>query len=216
VGTYKSIKSKVLGMDVLVVLGTTAAYTYALLSIITAATTNTPSMGEHFLETSAVLICFVLLGKYMQASATARTSVALEKLNKLTPSTATLVTRKKNLSPNHVWWGLEDTFLSSQVGGELDIDTKLLHEGDIIKVIRGSAIPCDGALVSDSSLLVNEAAITGESVPVLKLLNVNCIAGTIVTEGFGYIRVESIGADTAVSKIVEVRTLIDALANTKR
>jgi Cu+-exporting ATPase len=74
----------------------------------------------------------------------------------------------------------------------------------MIKLVRGAAVPCDGTLLSSSDVLIDESMITGESLPVLKTLQSNCIAGTIVTEGMGYVKVDSVGQDTAVSQIVEL------------
>jgi hypothetical protein len=99
---FKSFRSGVLGMDVLVALGTTAAYSYAIISVIYGLLEHEPNMGTHFLETSSVLISFVLLGKYMQASATSRTSHALEKLAKLTPSTAIAISRRTTATQKQV------------------------------------------------------------------------------------------------------------------
>lgn len=71
-GTWASLKTRMYGMDVLICLGTTASYMYAVLMVILAASTGKKNMGSHFFETSAVLISFVLLGKYLQAVATRR------------------------------------------------------------------------------------------------------------------------------------------------
>ena len=143
----------------------------------------------------------------MQAYATARTSNALDKLAKLTPSTAILVTAKLTEKFPKQWWFDEArSFATTPLADlvESSASVPLVHVGDTIKLIRGAAVPCDGTLLSSGDVLIDEAMITGESLPVLKTQGSSVIAGTIVAEGTGYVRVESVEADTAVSQIVEL------------
>ena len=98
VGTYRSIKTRLYGMDVLICLGTSASYFYACLMVILAASSGKMNMGSHFFETSAVLISFVLLGKYLQAAATRSTSKAIDKLCELTPGEAQGAERRAEIT----------------------------------------------------------------------------------------------------------------------
>jgi len=186
-------------MDVLIALGTSASYLYAVISIIVAlnAEKGNMNMGYHFFETSAVLISFVLLGKYLQALATRKTSKALSKLMKLTPKTATLVT----FDP-----------LSKQYTNETSVDIDLVQRNDVLKIIRGSSVPADGVLVS-GSISVDEAMITGESLPVLKVIDSECIGGTVNVEGTGYLKVTFVGGDSTLNQIVKVSFILFSLGH---
>jgi len=188
VGTYHGIRNGLLGMDVLISLGTTAAYVYAVITIIVDINREKMTMGYHFFETSAVLISFVLLGKYLQILATRRTSQALDKLMKLTPKTAKLITCSEE-NPTDYENGLES---------EIEVD--LLQRGDVLKIIRGASVPSDGVLVG-GSISVDEAMITGESLPVLKVVGSETIGGTVSVEGVGYMRCTAVGSDSMLNQI---------------
>ena len=200
VGTMKSFRSRVLGMDSLIAIGTSASYLYGVISMIQAASTGVPNMGAHFFETSAVLITFVLLGKYLQAAATRSTSKALTKLMDLAPKTATLVTKKGG---DREYWLPDESFNESEGTVETEISVDLIQTGDVLKLIRTASVPCDGTLLS-GELSCNEAMITGEPLPAPKIPGADVIGGTTVAEGFGYIRAVNTGEDTALSQIVRL------------
>jgi Cu+-exporting ATPase len=199
---YNIFVQGMLGMDVLVVLGTTASYGYAVIA------TWTGDAEYHFFETSAVLICFVLLGKWMNALAIRRTSEALTQLMNLQAKTALKVTPSKKIV-NGEWNPLHDSY------DEELVPINSVHPGDIVKVLKGASIPADGIL-SYGEMSVDESMITGESLPVLKTPGSIVLGGTICAEtGSGsmeandvtaaaFIQVTGVGSSTALSQIVKL------------
>lgn len=137
-------------MDVLVALGTNAAYFYSVYVVIKALTSETFD-GQEFFETSAMLISFILLGKYLEVVAKGKTSDALAKLTDLAPDSAYLVT-------------LDD---DGNVISEIEINTQLIQKNDIIKIVPGAKVPVDGIVIEGQSH-VNESMITGEALPIAK------------------------------------------------
>jgi len=159
-------------MDVLVAVGTTASYGYALTQGVLPQYEHADEHAVHFFETAVTLISFVLLGKWMQASAVRRTSAALSQLMNLQAKTAVKVTPfkdRQNFDP------LKDPYMEETV----PIDQ--VREGDLVKVIRGSSIPADGRLVY-GEVAIDESMVTGESMPVLKTPGSLVLGGTICVE----------------------------------
>jgi Cu+-exporting ATPase len=200
--SYYGIIRGVLGMDVLVALGTTASYFYAVMS------TFTSEAGYRFFETSAVLFCFVLLGKWMNAMAVCRTSEALTSLMKLQAKTAVKVT-PDNKTHIERWNPLVDSYQENIV------PIQNIHPGDIVKVLKGASVPADGVLLH-GEMSVDESMITGESFPVLKTPGSVVLGGTICVEtGSGsleakdvtaaaFVRVTGVGSSTALAQIVQL------------
>ena len=137
-------------MDVLVALGTNAAYFYSIYIIIKALTSESFE-GQDFFETSAMLISFILLGKYLEVLAKGKTSDALAKLADLAPDTAYLLTMDGD----------------GNVLSDVEINTQLIQKNDILKIVPGAKVPVDGVVV-DGQSFVNESMITGEARPVAK------------------------------------------------
>ena len=137
-------------MDVLVAMGTNAAYFYSVYIAIKALSSDTFE-GQDFFETSAMLISFILLGKYLEVVAKGKTSDALAKLTDLAPDSACLLT-------------LDD---DGNVVSEVEISIQLIQRNDIIKIIPGEKVPVDG-IVTDGQSYVNESMITGEARPIAK------------------------------------------------
>jgi Cu+-exporting ATPase len=199
--SFHGIRRGILGMDVLVSLGTTASYIYAVMA------TFSGDPSYRFFETSAVLICFVLLGKWIQAMAVCRTSEALTHLMKLQAKTALLVLPDKKNTEK--WDPLVDSYK------EKVVSINDIHPGDIVKVLKGASIPADGILIH-GECCVDESMITGESIPVLKTSRSQVLGGTICTEtGTGnlkfndttagaFIRVTGVGSSTALAQIVQL------------
>lgn len=173
-GAFGAIKGGSLTMDVLVALGTSVAYLFSIYNM---------SIGSHHLyfETSAWLITFILLGKLLEEIAKGRTSEALQKLVALQASVA------------HVKRG--DTFV--------DIPTKEVVLGDIIQVRAGEKVPVDGIIVEGSST-IDEAMLTGESLPVEKGLDDTVIGATVNVTGTFLMKANKIGTDTMLSQIIKV------------
>ncbi|QCE04953.1 Cu2+-exporting ATPase [Vigna unguiculata] len=186
VGSYHALKRKSANMDVLVALGTNAAYFYSLYILIKALTSDTFE-GQDFFETSSMLISFILLGKYLEIVAKGKTSDALGKLTQLVPDKAYLVAI--------------DT--DGNITTETEIDTQLIQKNDIIKIIPGAKIPVDGIVIKGQSY-ANESMITGEARPVDKSPGDKVISGTINENGCLLVKATHVGSDTALSQIVQL------------
>nr|WP_179124022.1 heavy metal translocating P-type ATPase [Marinococcus halophilus] len=173
---YKSLRSGSANMDVLVALGTSAAYFYSLYFVLTGNT----SEGLYF-ETSAVIITLILLGKWFEAKAKGRTSRAIKSLLSLKAETA-LVER----------------------GGEVtEIKSEEVQVGDVVHVKPGARVPVDGE-VMDGRSSVDESMLTGESIPVEKDKGDPVIGATVNGNGRIRMRATRVGKDTALSQIVRV------------
>jgi len=202
--SFHGIRRGVLGMDVLVAIGTTSSYVYAFLSM------WHDDPGYRFFETSAVLITFVLLGKWMNAMAVRKTSQALTQLMKLQAKTAIKITTAS--TDSNLWNPLRDSYT------EETVPIENVQPGDIVKILRGSNIPADG-IVIHGEMTVDQSMITGESIPILKSPGDNVIGGTICAEtgtisddkkgnhaltAAAFVRVTGVGADSALSQIVHM------------
>ncbi|KAJ7180675.1 Cu-transporting P-type ATPase [Mycena filopes] len=167
---WKSLKHRAATMDVLVMLGTSAAYFYSFISMFFAIFNSTADYRPAlFFDTSTMLLMFISLGRFLENKAKGKTSAALTDLMALTPSMAIIYT---------------DAPACTQ---EKKIPTELVEVGDTLKLVPGDKVPADGTVVRGSSS-VDESAITGEPVPVLKQAGDSVIGGT----------------DTALSQIVKL------------
>lgn len=175
---WSAVKNGALTMDVLVVMGTTVAYGYSIYNWL-----FVPELGSSgiYFETSAWLITFILLGKLLEEVAKGRTSEALQKLIALQPATA------------HVF----------RDGEFIDIPTSQVVVGDMLQVRAGEKIPVDGILI-DGYSTVDEAMLTGESLPVEKNIGANVIGATINLSGTFTMEAKRIGSDTMLSQIIKV------------
>ncbi|KAJ0457155.1 putative P-type Cu(+) transporter [Helianthus annuus] len=182
---FRALRNRATNMDVLVALGTSAAYFYSVYALLYGAITG--FWFQTYFETSPMLITFVLFGKYLENLAKGKTSDAIKKLVELAPSTALLLIQDKGGS----------------VIGEREIDALLIQPGDLLKIVPGSKVPVDGFVVSGSSY-VNESMVTGESAPVLKKASSLVIGGTINLHGSLYVQATKIGSDTVLSQIISL------------
>jgi Cu+-exporting ATPase len=180
VGAYKALRNKSANMDVLVALGTSAAYFYSLYLSIMSIGSNA-HMVELYYETSAVLITLILLGKLFEAKAKGRSSEAIKKLMGLQAKNATVVRN----------------------GQEMIIPIEEVLEGDIVYVKPGEKVPVDGEIVEGQSA-VDESMLTGESIPIDKTIGDTVIGSTINKNGFLKIKATKVGRDTALAQIVKV------------
>jgi P-type Cu+ transporter len=180
VGAYKALRNKSANMDVLVALGTSAAYFYSVYLSIQTLGNGAHSVGLYF-ETSAILITLIILGKLFEAKAKGRSSEAIKKLMGLQAKTAKV---------------LRD-------GEELEVPLEDVVTGDILLVKPGEKIPADGEIVEGRSAL-DESMITGESVPVDKTIGDKVIGATINKNGFIKIKATKVGKDTALAQIIKV------------
>jgi len=171
-GAYYSLKNLSANMDVLVMLGTSAAYFYSLGSTFV-------FEGPLFYETTAMLLSFILLGKYLETLAKGRTSQALKKLVALQVKYAVL----------------------ERDGKEVEVPIDFIKTGDIAIVKAGEKVPVDGEVIEGYST-VDESMITGESIPLEKTIGSEVIGGTINQNGFLKVRATKVGADAMLSQII--------------
>ncbi|HFK1781762.1 heavy metal translocating P-type ATPase [Bacillus cereus] len=180
VGAYKALRNKSANMDVLVALGTSAAYFYSVyLSIQSIGSSK--HMTDLYFETSAVLITLIILGKLFEAKAKGRSSEAIKKLMGLQAKTATVV----------------------RDGTEIKILIEEVIAGDIVYVKPGEKIPVDGEIVEGKSA-IDESMLTGESIPVDKSIGDVVIGSTINKNGFLKVKATKVGRDTALAQIIKV------------
>jgi Cu+-exporting ATPase len=172
VGAYKSLRRGYSDMNVLVALGVSAAYIFSAVNTFF-------SHGDVYYEVAALLITFVLLGRYLEEKAKARASSAIKKLMELRPKTARV---------------LRD-------GREQEVSTDDVVVGDLVTVKPGESIPVDGVIVSGRAT-VDESMVTGESIPLEKKEGDSVIGGTINRTGLITIRATKVGKDSFISQIV--------------
>jgi len=175
VGAYKALRNKTANMDVLIAMGSSAAYFYSIPVVLGLID------GHVYFETSAVIITLIKLGKYLEAKARGRTSEAIKQLLGLRPKTAYVVRN-----------GQEE---------EVPVDDVLV--GDIVIVRPGGKIPVDGAVITGRSA-VDESMLTGESLPVEKGPGDAVIGATINKLGLLKFEATKVGKDTALAQIIRL------------
>jgi Cu+-exporting ATPase len=180
-GFVDSIRNRSANMDVLIAIGTTAAWGYsAVVTFLPLLGVPLADKGTYF-DTAAVIIGFILLGKYFEELARGKAGDAIRKLMDLAPRTA------------HV---LRD-------GREEDIPVELVQVDDLLIVRPGERIPADG-MIEDGTSAVDESMITGESIPVEKGVGDTAIGATINKSGLLKIRATRVGADTTLNQIIKL------------
>lgn len=179
-GAYRALRNKSANMDVLVALGTSAAYFYSVVEAFRWQAVP-DRMPELYFETSAVLITLILVGKLMESLAKGRTTAALTNLLNLQAKEATVIRE-----------GMEEKVPVDQV-----------TVGDTLLVKPGEKIPVDGRVRKGTSA-VDESMITGESLPVEKQEGDAVIGSTINKNGTIRMEAERIGKDTALAGIVRI------------
>ena len=177
---YFALRSKGTNMDVLVSMGTSAAYFFSLYNVFFE-TIKVGEMKNIYFEASAVIITLVLLGKYMEAVAKGKTSEAIKKLVGLQSKTARVVRND-----------IEEDILIEEV-----------EVGDIIVVRPGEKIPVDGKII-DGISSIDESMLTGESIPVEKKSGDFVIGATINKLGAFKFIATKVGKDTMLSQIVKM------------
>jgi Cu+-exporting ATPase len=175
VGAYKALRNKTANMDVLIAMGSSAAYFYSIPVVLGLID------GHVYFETSAVIITLIKLGKYLEAKARGRTSEAIKQLLGLRPKTANVVRN-----------GQEE---------EVPVDDVLV--GDIVIVRPGEKIPVDGVVITGRSA-VDESMLTGESLPVEKGPGDAVIGATINKFGLLQFEAAKVGKDTALAQIIRL------------
>ncbi|VVB80850.1 putative copper-exporting P-type ATPase A [uncultured archaeon] len=169
-------------MDSLIAVGTGSAYLYSLfVSVMILLGKKGYSIEMLYFEVAGLLIAFIILGELLEAVAKGRASDAIKKLLGLQPKTALVVRNKE----------------------EVEIPVEEVQVNDIIIVKPGERIPVDGVVMEGSSS-VDESMISGESIPVEKVVNSKVIAGTVNKSGTFKFKAKKVGADTVLAQIVKM------------
>ncbi|OKH50329.1 copper-translocating P-type ATPase [Calothrix sp. HK-06] len=181
VGSWNAIRTRSINMDFLIALGTTVAYLYSV--VVVFFPSILPVKVEErsvYFEVSAIIIAFVLLGKYMEEIIKKNSSAAVRKLLDLKPATAKVV----------------------RDGIEVEIPADMVMVNETVVVRPGEKIPTDG-VVLDGSSSVDESMLTGESIPVEKIPGAEVIGGTLNRTGLFRFRATRVGSETALAQIIK-------------
>ena len=182
IGAWKAFKRHAATMDTLIALGTSAAYFYSLFAtVFPNFFLNQGLMPEVYYETAAVVITLILLGQWFENRAKGQTSEAIRKLMGLQAKDARVIRN----------------------GREIDVPINELQIGDTILVRPGEKIPVDGEIISGSST-IDEAMVTGESIPVKKQPGDEVIGVTINKTGSFQFKATRVGTDTVLAQIVKL------------
>jgi Cu+-exporting ATPase len=180
VGAWKSARRLMPNMDVLISLGTNAAYFYSVLVLLGRLVGF--NLGDHvYFETAAVIITLIKVGKYLEARAKGQTSEAIKKLMNLAPKTARVIRN----------------------AAEIELPVEKVRVGDVILVRPGERVPVDGVVLSGTSSL-DESMLTGESLPVEKHSGDKVMGGTVNQTGAFQFEARKVGKETALAQIVQL------------
>lgn len=174
-GAYNALRGGSANMDVLVVMGTTAAFIYSVANVFTG------NLEHLYFEASAIIITLILLGKLLETRAKGQTSEAIKKLMGLQAKTARVI----------------------RDGEEIDVPVEDVKVGDVIFVRAGEKIPVDGEIIEGSST-VDESMLTGESMPITKHVGDSVTGATINKHGAFKFRTTKVGKDTALAQIIKL------------
>ena len=179
-GSYQAIKNRVPNMDLLIAIGTLTAYIYSTFVLFFPGVLPVAQRDVYF-EVSAVIIAFVLLGKFMEEAIKKRSSAAVRKLLDLRPSMATVV----------------------RDGREVQVPAQDVQVDDLVVVRPGDKVPVDGVVVEGLSS-VDESMITGESVPVEKKVGDEVIGATLNKVGMLRFKATKVGSETTLEQIIKM------------
>jgi len=167
-------------MDTLIAIGTLAAFTFSLVELL-------QGRRDFYFETAALLIAFLVLGRYFEVRAKRRAGKAIRALLELGAKEARVI----------------------RDGVEVMVPTEAVRVGDLLRIRPGEKIPTDGAVLEGASA-VDESMLTGESVPVDKTLGASVVGATVNTSGVLTVRATAVGSDTALAQIVSLVTAAQA------
>ncbi|BDT74945.1 heavy metal translocating P-type ATPase [Polynucleobacter sp. KF022] len=184
---FKSLMSGVGNMDLLVALGTSAAYGLSIYQMIA----SPHASHELYFEGSAVIICMVLLGKWLEARAKQQTSKAIRALQKLWPEHAKVIERDIVITEN------------SALDQYRDLPLDQVFPKDRVLVLPGERIPVDGIILLGNSH-IDESLLTGESDSVKKHIGEKVIGGSLNGEGVLVIEAQAVGVESVLSKIISL------------
>ncbi|KAL5270902.1 hypothetical protein ACHWQZ_G001535 [Mnemiopsis leidyi] len=188
VTAWKSILHKSANMDVLISLGGLISYLYSVAVLLHSVLTLNTGPVEVFFETSLMLYTFVSLGRWIENIAKGQTSAALSTLLSMQAHSARIVTLEEG---------------TMDVVHEENIEIEYVQKGDIVKILPGAKVPVDGVVISGKST-VNEAMLTGESMPVKKEKGSTVMGGTINAQGLLLVKATHVGADASLAQIVKL------------
>ncbi len=214
ISSYKSLKHGSPTMDVLVVLGTSAAFFFSVAGMMVSVLTMPHTRPSILFETSTMLITFITLGRWLENRAKGQTSKALSRLMSLAPSMATIYADPIAAEKAAEGWDnallvptdkkpSADQEQTANAAEEKIIPTELIQVGDIVILRPGDKIPADGTVTRGQSF-VDESMVTGEAMPISKKLGSNLMAGTVNGAGRVDFRVTRAGRDTQLSQIVKL------------
>jgi len=180
---FRSLRNGIPNMDVLVTIGSAAAYIYSIIGI-----TMYSDHAHHYLffETAASIITLVLLGNYLEEFSVRSTSSAIEALVKLQPHKAKLV-------------------MTDSIGKEtiMETETRFLRLGDVVQVNTGDQVPVDGEIIHGAGAL-DESMMTGESLPADKITGDKVVGGTILHQGNLRVKATAIGENSVLANIIHL------------
>lgn len=181
-GAWTAIRTRYINMDFLIALGTSTAYFYSV-AVVFFPSVLPVEVEERavYFEVSAVIIAFVLLGKFMEEAIKTRSSAAVRKLLDLRPATAHVI----------------------RDGAEVEIPAEQIMAGEVVIVRPGEKIPTDGA-VAEGGSAVDESMLTGESMPVEKSAGSQVLGGTLNKQGSFRFTATHVGSDTALAQIIKI------------
>lgn len=175
-GAYHALKTKAPNMDVLVAMGTTAAFALSVYNGF-----FNPYNSDLYFESSGMIITLILLGKYLEQKAKTKTSDAINQLMSLQAKTATIIVD----------------------GEEKEVPIETVQAGDLLRVRPGEQIPVDGKIVAGQTT-IDESMLTGESLPVDKQIDDQVFGGTVNTTGSIQFNATQVGSMTVLSRIIRM------------
>lgn len=176
-------------MDSLIAMGSSAATIYGLFAIYMIIKGHTEYMKDLYFESAGTILTLITLGKYLETKSKGKTNEAITKLINLVPKTAIVIRDEV----------------------EIEIPVEEIKENEIVIIRPGSNVPVDGIIIEGSSA-IDESSITGESIPVDKIVGENVISGTVNKNGFLKIKATKVGENTTLSQIVK---LVEEASNSK-
>lgn len=183
INAWKQTKHRSANMDTLVALSTGVAYLFSVFNTLFPSYWHSKGLHAHvYFEAAAVVIAFILLGKWLEERAKGQTSSALKKLMGLQPKTVTIV---------------------HEGGHQMEVSITTIKIGDIMLVKPGEKIPVDGEIISGSSF-IDESMLSGEPIPVEKTVTHKVFAGTINQKGSFQFKATKIGSDTVLAHIIKM------------
>jgi Cu+-exporting ATPase len=180
---FRSLKHRIPNMDVLIVIGSSAAYIYSLIGLLFY---FEKAHDYLFFETAASILTLVMVGNWLEHKTVKSTTVAIDALVRLQPQFAKVV-------------------MTDSIGKEtvLEVESKFVRSDDVVLVNNGDSIPVDGEIITGEAQ-IDEHMITGESLPVHKMAGDNVVGGTFIVDGNLRVKAGAVGNASVLSKIIKM------------